>query len=195
MLGWYDFQEGPVTCTGCGWCGPGRDAVMREMFDGGAEYQCPRCSRYFGFVGYPTEAEVRADPRADPVDRAVIARRDERAARFAATKLTSPAQLPPLDPPPAALAWDDVEVAPGEHEVQIRHGERVLWRELGWYGNDARFAEVARILKDRYGDTLQDLVPTERSLTYLLGDSGSADRRIADVRAALASGAPPRPDA
>ena len=187
MKGYYDFQSEQLSCTRCGWMGLGRDALMYEMFEGGAEYACPACRAIFGFVAFPTQDEARTDPRADPIDRAIADRRAERQARFAATRLTSPVQLPPLEPPPAVLAWDVVDVAPGEAEVRILHGERVIWRELSFYENFRRFDEVARILKAKYGDALRDLVPTERSFNDLLGDSLSADAHVAAARAALSA--------
>lgn len=188
MTGWYDFQHDPLTCAACGWTGRGRDAAMREMFDGGAEYMCPACSRYFGFVGFPTPDEVRSDPRADPIDRMVVECRDERIAAFERTKLRSPDQLPAVDPPPVALVWDVVTDPERGDEVVILHGDRVLWREISWYENFRRFDEVARVLKARYGETLQDLVPSRRSWMDLLGDSMRADGEIATTRAAIAHG-------
>ena len=190
MKGYYDFQSESLTCTRCGWMGVGRDALMYEMFEGGAEYACPACRAIFGFVAFPTQDEARTDPRVDPIDRAIADRRAERQARFEATRLTSPVQLPPLEPPPTVLAWDVVAVAPGEDEVHILHGDRIVWRELSFYENYHRFGEVARILKAKYGDALSDLVPTERSYTHLLGDSLSADSSVEAVRAWMRSGEP-----
>lgn len=186
--GYYDFQSEPLNCTHCGWTGLGRDTTLYEMFEGGAEYCCPTCHAVFGFVAFPTEDEARTDPRADPIDRAIADRRAERQARFEATRLTSPVQLPPLAPPPSRLVWDVVDVAPDEAEVRILHGDRVVWRELSFYENFRRFDEVARILKAKYGDALRDLVPTGRSLTDLLGDDLSASGRVEAVRAWLRSG-------
>jgi hypothetical protein len=184
-MDYYDWLEGAVSCPSCGWKGAGRDLSLSEMFEGGAEYVCPMCSHEFGFRAFPTADEVRRDPRADPLDKMALGIREERLARHEATKLVSPVQLPALDPAPAVLVWDVVDVPGGDSEVHILHGERVLWRELSWYENYERFEEVARILKLKYGDELTDLVPTRRSWLDLLGDCLSADHHVEVVRASL----------
>lgn len=72
MSSWYDWYEGPLTCDRCGWHGRGRDAAMGDSFSDGAEYECPQCAAYFGFHAWPLISEVKTDPRADPIDRALV---------------------------------------------------------------------------------------------------------------------------
>jgi hypothetical protein len=71
---WYDWYEGALTCDACGWQGHGRNTAMRESFNDGAEYECPRCAAYFGYHAWPLISEVKSDPRANPLDRALIER-------------------------------------------------------------------------------------------------------------------------
>jgi len=184
-MDYYDWRETKVECPGCRWNGAGSEMAQGETFEGGAEHHCPRCGHYFGFQSYPTADQVRTDPRADPSDKRALAVREERLARHEATKLTSHVQLPSLNPTPAHLDWDVVEIAEGEFEVQIRHGDRVIWREMSWYENYARFEEVAIILKQKYGQALKDLVPTRRSQLDLFGDRLSAPSLVESVRKSL----------
>ena len=45
MRQYYEFQTSLVKCAGCGWQGPGSEASLSEMFEGGAAYVCPRCAQ------------------------------------------------------------------------------------------------------------------------------------------------------
>lgn len=184
-MNYYDWQESSITCPACGWVGAGRDLQLSEMFEAGAEYACPKCSHEFGFQIFPTSDEVRTDPRAAPEDKLALKVREERLAHHEASKLVSPSQLPVVNPSPSVLVWDVVEVSRGESEVHILHGERVLWREVSWYENYKRFGEIARVLKQTYGDDFIDLVPTRRSWLDLYGDRLSAPSHVAAIRAAI----------
>lgn len=70
-MGYYDWHHGLQTCPKCNWSGPGRDASLRESYEAGAEYQCPKCDHYFGFIAYPTTTETITDSRAAPIDRLI----------------------------------------------------------------------------------------------------------------------------
>lgn len=94
--------------------------------------------------------------------------------------LTSPAQLPELADEKLILAWDQSEA-----DSIVLHGDRVIWHErTGWEVYE-RFEEVAGILKQKYGKRLVDLVPTQRSLYALYGDSTRASFHVAFVRESL----------
>jgi ankyrin repeat protein len=98
-----------------------------------------------------------------------------------AVPLVSPRQLPQLSGETLILTWDQI----GADSI-IRHGDTVVWQEAtGWEVYD-RFEEIAVILKHTYGDRLIDLVPTQRSLYALYGDSARAFSHVSSARQALA---------
>ena len=68
-MNYYDWKHNQQTCGNCKWTGVGEDAKMGDSFDDGAEYHCPKCNHYFGFIAYPLIEESLSDPRADPADR------------------------------------------------------------------------------------------------------------------------------
>jgi len=83
--------------------------------------------------------------------------------------LYSPRQLPDLGGERLILTWDQ----DGADSI-VRHGDTTVWREhTGWEVYD-RFAQIAAILKHKYGSRLVDLVPTPESRHALLGDSSAA---------------------
>lgn len=69
----------------------------------------------------------------------------------------------------------------------IRLGDRVLFSEPAVYEGYERFAEVARILKAKYGSHLIDLIPTEQGHLYLYGDRLRAPEFIDRTRRELSS--------
>ncbi len=65
----YDWKNSTHTCKKCGWVWLGSEAVVGETFNDGAEYHCPKCNEYFGYVSYPLLRESLTDPRAPVEDR------------------------------------------------------------------------------------------------------------------------------
>ena len=180
---YYGWRNSTLTCGACGWSGLGKETSLSESFTDGAEYQCPRCAVDFGFVVFPTLAEAATDPRADPFDRDAARLAMSRHEQFERTKLKSPQQLPDLDPSPTTLAWDEVATEGQSAEsVVILHEDLEIWREQSFYENYERFGQVAALLKDKYGSTLVDLIPTKRSWMYLYGDRLSAPGFVDRVR-------------
>src|SRR5262245_15968712 len=99
--------------------------------------------------------------------------------------LYSPRQLPDLDGERMVLTWDQ----DGADSI-VRYGDMTVWRErTGWEVYE-RFAEIALILKHRYGSHLVDLVPTANSCYALLGDSSAATFHVTSAREALGKDAP-----
>jgi ankyrin repeat protein len=102
--------------------------------------------------------------------------------------LYSPRQLPELEGDALKLTWDQIEA-----DSVITHGDRVVWRErTGWEVYE-RFEQIVEILRHRYGSRLADLVPTERSLYALYGDSTPASFHVASARRSLAEEVPENP--
>jgi hypothetical protein len=70
----------------------------------------------------------------------------------------------------------------------LRAGQRELWRELAGRADHQRFAQVAAILRDKYGQRLEDLVPTRSAELQLYGDSLGAVYYVDAVRRDLRQG-------
>ena len=101
----------------------------------------------------------------------IMERRD---AYFKENSLQSPEQLPDIDAHEITITWDTVErQAPGDSETYTFYkcGGVVLFKELAFFENGARYREVAVIFRQKYGDRLRDIVPTWGGWLYLGGDS------------------------
>lgn len=102
-----------------------------------------------------------------------------------AVPLLSPRQLPELAGETLILTWDQSEA-----DSIVRYGGTIVWRETTGWEVYERFEEIAIILKHAYGRRLIDLVPTQRSLYALYGDSARAYAHVSSARQALASALP-----
>ena len=56
---YYEYKQAHYSCSNCGWHGLGSHLKQGDMFEHGAEFHCPACGEYFGFVMWPTTQEWR----------------------------------------------------------------------------------------------------------------------------------------
>ena len=78
-------------------------------------------------------------------------------------------------------------------ETLIKYGDTIIFREPVVFEGYERFIEVAQVLRSRYGAALHDLVPTDRSSTYLYGDCLSSPRTVDEARERIFSKAAGNP--
>jgi len=180
-----NWREENLTCLKCAWQGKinvGDTEEFREL----TEFRCPKCAEILAIINHPTLEEIRQNwDRLSPEEKRVYAKRMELDEEFGKTHLKSPAQLPEIAASPVILVWDIEFDSRGEMEgptyTTIKHEGKVIWREPAYYECVARFNEVVKILRLKYGDRLQALIPTEASKTYLYGDILSASSKAVDI--------------
>lgn len=95
-------------------------------------------------------------------------------------------QLPEIAATQFTLAWDlEVVAQPEEQRCWvIRHGAQVIYREPARYQDYHRFELLARLLRQKYGARIRDLVPAQSSDLdyYLYGDFLGAVSRVQSAR-------------
>ena len=74
----------------------------------------------------------------------------------------------------------------------LLHGDRVLWRELAFWQGLTRYKEVIALLELKYGTRLRGVISTQRSETYLGGDTLYAFDVVDEINARLASADKPQ---
>jgi DNA-directed RNA polymerase subunit RPC12/RpoP len=185
MSAYYsDWQTQVYACGKCGWRGKGGACQQGEIFSELFEICCPECGEKVGLVMFPTFAESRQNwHKVSDLDKKAVEIGETLQKDFASRRLNTPDQLPDLEGDDLILIWDTEKREGGD--VLIKYGERVIWRETGFYENYERFAEMVALLKQKYGNRLQDLVPTRKSQLYLYGDSLSASDRVTKARASM----------
>lgn len=96
-------------------------------------------------------------------------------------------RLPEISDPEFTLAWD-IEISNSGFEAVrhwvIRHGSEVIYREPACLEDYHRFELLARLLRQKYGNRVRDLVPVENSEVayYLYGDFLGAVSRVEAAR-------------
>ena len=128
-------------------------------------------------VLYPTWQEML--DKGPPEDKAEAERLIAKSNAFWAIALTKPEQLP--DTPGSDdlyLTWDaDYSEGKDQPQTVIRNGDQVLfsepasWEAIGFPGDrSSRYEGICKVLKQKYGKRVRDLLPTEASEMWLYGD-------------------------
>jgi hypothetical protein len=97
------------------------------------------------------------------------------------------AALPQIAEPEFTLVWDLQLRGEGPQQQRqwiIRHGDQVIYREPANLEDYHRFELLARLLRQKYGSRVRDLVPGESSdvACYLYGDFLGAVSRVEAAR-------------
>ena len=177
-----DWRSVELECPKCHWKGKfGGGSV--ECYSELQDCSCPRCdfdaSPTLAIVSYPTLDEMLAS--GNPADVQQARRIEQFRQKFDAAKLVNKEQLPAVDSTSFTLAWDSVETN-GERFTVIRHDDRVLFSEPACWEGYGRFEQVCKIVREKYGSNVTDLVPTRDSELYLYGDDGSSPAFVKAVR-------------
>lgn len=97
------------------------------------------------------------------------------------------ARLPEISAPEFTLTWDLEITGSGAEERRhwiIRHSNQVIYREQARSEDYHRFELLARLLRQKYGCRVRDLVPADSADVsyYLYGDFLGAVRRVEAAR-------------
>ena len=179
---WKNF---PLSC-GCGWKGK-LDGV--EIYDEVMDFSCPDCDKMLaiisssggeGIAGVISPFGSKKNPvQIDEQEDSFVKIRENFLNKFDKESLKSSDQLPDLDENSFAFVWDDNFI---EGKTVILFGDKVIWSEPKVWEGAERFIEVVEILKEKYGKKFVDLIPTEGSYLYLLGDRYSFMKKIEEAR-------------
>ncbi|MBC5772797.1 hypothetical protein H8S95_01870 [Pontibacter sp. KCTC 32443] len=101
--------------------------------------------------------------------------------RFRRLSLKSPDELPDIQGDHIIFTFRSDTIRGEDYNI-IEHQGQEVWREpMVWEGFE-RFMEIGRILKEKYGSNLGDLLPDETSETFLYGDKLEAPALIKKFR-------------
>lgn len=187
---YYDnWKTEILTCPKCGWTGTFEQGDV-EHHDELMDCSCPQCpwpdDPMLAIVSYATMAETEANiDKLSEREKDDLAQRKQFLAEVERTSLKSPGELPDLPEPEIVLLWDFKEEQDGTSWTVIRHGGEILWSERAVYEGAERFMEVMGILRQKYGNRLVDLCPTDASSLYLYGDRIRTIDWIEQARASL----------
>ncbi|MBK8293708.1 MAG: hypothetical protein IPK93_02635 [Solirubrobacterales bacterium] len=189
LLSFYDYDRDRTISCPCGWSG--LCSENEDYFSEVLDVRCAKCDRMLLIVSYPTHDATRA-AAATGNERAIenlqhVNEREAFISRAKVRQLKRANQLPNLDGAELVIEWDfeDRERKDGDSLTVLRHGDRVIWREVAYYEGIDRFEEVLWILRKKYGDRFIELRPTDASISYLCGDDMRASSTIDWLNAEL----------
>ena len=161
---YYSWKTDLVRCKQCTWNGTGKEAIQGDPLDEGFFLNCPKCHKEFiSYIEYPSLEEIKLygshNEKADAIEREKFWN------EYKKEKLKSANQIKDIDSNEIILYWDKS----GEDQL-ILHDNNVIWKEAALYESFQRYIAIGRILKEKFGSRLKDLVPTENSELYLYGD-------------------------
>lgn len=176
------WLEKEYVCGECAWHGTAKDTargrMYREMF---LDLCCPECSGFLDLIIFPAEKgcgssrEGMTEEQLKALDEA-----EEQEKLYREQCLRSVDQLPEQPEGDLFLVWDQEG-----GETQVRNGDIVIWSEPVAYEAFDRYERIALLLKEKYGERVKDLAPTDRSKLFLYGDYEPALAYLGKVRKEL----------
>lgn len=183
-----DWKNEVLQCPKCGWSGTFEEGLV-DCYDELMDSSCPECdvfeSPILAIVSHSTTGQAKANwDKLSDAEQVEVSLIEGLRADYEQKKLRDSSILPAIKQERFVLYWD-FHYAGFASEMIIRHGEDVIFREPAVYEGYERFTEVAKLLIDRYGSALIDLIPTSRSECYLYGDRLSAGSIVEKARREL----------
>lgn len=189
-----DWDRQQITCTQCNqkylaW------NLLFDCPDNQLYLNCPLCTIHLMTVDYSKPSKFTrqmSDLTGDDVkyyDNRINRIDDLNRIKFLAnvqkSELKSADQLPEINSDHIIIVWRCNEMT---EQIEICHGNIILWKEVRTFQHHERYLKVGQILKEKYGTRLKDFVPHESTWLYLYGDYGPAISMVKDFRNSLQRG-------
>lgn len=177
-----EFLKEEYSCTKCGWNGTGKDLKKGDSFDAGFEIHCPKCyERLPGLILYPTYKEtMRGGSEEDKLVATVMNQFRE---KWLASLLKNIDQLPEVKGDSMAFVLRE-EKEGEEQYIVISYENQIIWKEICAYEYYERFMELGKLLKEKYGYRMVDLIPDVDGYS-LYGDRASSMYQVEKFREEL----------
>jgi hypothetical protein len=179
------WREMLFHCAKCGMETTGDQLVLGEYYGEGFNLQCTGCHHLVACVTHPLVSEVLKHKGELPPEVLSDAREFAKGyAHYQKAKLTRPKQLPEIELDHIVLIWDARYLPEDHNEIEfiIRCGEREIFRGPGCWECYDYFISACKVLRNKYGNRLYDVIPTERTYFYMWGDRLSAPCYMEEMR-------------
>lgn len=177
----YTYKEHQYTCDNCGWSGKGEVLKQGDLYEEGFEVNCPECKELLELVVFPTIEEVLKFGTGEEKKQA----REEMEfwEQWQAMSLKSADELP-------EIAGDDLVFEVEERKYKkkeflfLLYDGKEIWKEPLLYEYYERFIDIGKVLQEKYGNRMKDLVPPDNR-SSLYGDRLSSIDRVKEFRKSL----------
>lgn len=192
IFGYYDdWKTARLTCDGCGWEGTFEEGLVEE-YDQLMDCACPNCGgayrKILAIVSFPTLAESRKNWEKLPdIEKDYVVTLEEIREVARSTRPLTVDNLPDIPDEKITLIWELEEDERGIFFTVIKtqsvsDTSTEIHREVACWEGFTRFEQVARILRQKYGTRLADIVPTPAGDAFLCGDNHNAHDHVTKVR-------------
>ncbi|MBW7869678.1 MAG: hypothetical protein H3C39_01315 [Flavobacteriia bacterium] len=183
LLEYYKYQNQDFECGNCSWKGKGESLTVGDVFDSLFEVHCPECMNKIGNVLHPSFDEVlKYGSNAEKLRLQNMMTKFE---IIEASQLESVDELPNIDKDDVIIfriKEENIE----ETDCLVIYADGIeIWRELSYFEYFDRYIEIAKILKQKYGSRMTDLV-TDEFVPRMYGDCSLSDiQRVKAFRKSL----------
>lgn len=180
---YYAFQEAEILCPKCGWSGLGKDSKQGETYSFGCDQHCPRCTKLLTTTIFPTGDEVRA--QGSNADKTMLTQLEEKRRNYLAKMLKTPDQLPDiLGNDLEFILTEENDPEGGYRKMIISCNGTLVWSEPIYFEYFERLIAIGKILMERYGTRMIDLIPNVAG-TDLYGDALYSTTAVNNFRKTL----------
>lgn len=177
----YTYKGNNYYCDKCGWQGLGEELEQGELFKELVEMKCPKCKKLLETVALPTFDEVLQF--GNEKEKKEVKKQMDFWEKWKALSLKSIGQLPEIEDDNSIFKIEERKYKKIDYLFIMYNGKEV-WREPLLYEYYERFIELGKLLKEKYGRKMQDLVPPEYR-SFLYGDHIPAPEIIEKFRKTL----------
>ena len=170
-FGYYDdsYQAATFNCPKCHWTGP-YEKLEYGIDEYGDEHFCPSCG---------TLLAITTSQRPLPENWRELERQHE---------LRILAALPDIDEEEFTLTFELEWGQPGKMGTgtyHVRHNGKTIYSEGAGYEDYPVFVRLCKVLKEKYGNRILDLVPRGRGCIFTLYGDGGGIGEVARARETL----------
>ena len=177
----YTYKSHNYQCKNCNWTGKGEVLEQGDLYEDGFEVNCPACGKLLELVVFPTFDEVLKYGTEE--EKKEVKKQMKFWEQWEEFSLKSIDQLPEIEGDNLIFEIEERKYKSQEFLFILNKGKEI-WKEPLLYEYYDRFIEIGKMLKEKYGNSMQDLVPPEYQ-GWLLGDKLSAEKSIEAFRNSL----------
>ena len=183
MTGYYQYKSTIFECDKCLWKGKGKQLTVGEPFNELFEVHCPNCSNNLGHINYPTFDEVLefgSEKEKKQVREQITFHEG-----LKKSELKSVDQLPNIEKEGEIIFHLKEKKIKRKDHLVVYADNQEIWSELMFFEYYERYIEIAKILKQKYGSRMTDLL-IDDFVPWMYGDCTLSEiRKVKDFRKTL----------
>jgi len=183
MIGYYQYEATIFECEKCLWKGKGKQLTIGDAFNELFEIHCPDCNSRVGHICYPSFDEVLK--YGSEKEKKQVKKQMAFHEELEQSELKSVSQLPDIDKEGEIKFYLKEKKFKRKNHLVVYADDKEIWKELMFFEYYVRYMEIAKILKEKYGSRMTDLLIDDFA-PWMYGDCSLTEiGRIEDFRESL----------